>query len=80
MASLKAIAAAAESYTFLKTGDDEGVVLAGRLGSAAVWKSGRVEAVDQAAASLGGTPYWATHTDPHQMMRAQGEFSSLAGW
>ena len=80
MASLKAIAAAASSYSFMLDGKREGVVLAGRLGSVAAWDNGAVEPrIDQAAAEAGSTPYWACRTDAAMLEKAKGDFSAWSG-
>lgn len=80
MADPKAIAAAADRYSYMLDGAREGVVLAGRLGSVAAWEDGVVELkIDQAAAEAGSTPYWACRTDPAQLAEAKRHFGAWAG-
>lgn len=80
MASLKAIVAAASSYSFMRDGKRDGVVLAGRLGGVAAWDNGEVEpSVDQAAAAAGSTPYWACRTDAAMLEKAKEHFAAWSG-
>lgn len=80
MASLKAIVASADRYSFMLDGKREGVVLAGRLGSVAAWDNGAVEPrIDQATAEAGSTPYWACRTDAAMLEKAKEHFAAWSG-
>ena len=78
MASILAVVAASDRYSYMWDGRRVGVVLDGRLGSVAAWDDGTIiETVNQAEERAYSSPYWACYTGPC-MDKARDDFALYA--